>query len=337
MTKTFALSIALSVLAGGALANDTSAVLTTGGLEFVTNENVEMVSEDLFISKEEIRVTYQFRNKGDADESVLVAFPMPDIVPDHWSPVAYPQGPDDNLFEFETSFNGEPVESTLHQYAFAAGVDRSDYLRDLGVSLVPISEAAREATDGLDDVQTEELFRLGLVVPDQFDAGEGWEKHWWPAWTLKSTYTWEAVFPAGETVTVEHRYKPSVGGTVGVSFMGEPYEGYDPGTEYEKKYCTDEAFLNAIRKTMKNGEPWSAPYMESWISYILSTGSNWGGPIGTFRLTIDKGTPKNLISFCWDGEVKKIGPTTFEMTAEDFWPREEIDVLILDYQPQMVN
>lgn len=314
-----------------ALANDTSAVLTTGGLDFITNQDIVMESEELFISSEEIRVVYQFRNTGETDQTILVAFPMPDIVPDFYSPVAFPSGPDDNLFEFETTLNGEPVEAMLHEYAFAHGVDRTKLIRQLGLPLVPISGAATDATDALDDEQTDELLHLGLLTPDEYDAGEGWEKHFYPAWTYKATYTWEGYFPAGELVTVEHRYKPSVGGTVGVSFLGEPYDGYDPAKDYERKYCTDAALINTLKDTLTDpDEPWSAPFTESWISYILTTGGNWsGGAIGTFRLVVDKGTEDNLVSFCGDG-VKKIGPTTFEMVKTDFWPDRELDILILN-------
>ena len=317
-----------------ALANDTSAVLTTGGLEFITNPDIVMESEELFISKDEIRVVYQFRNKGETDHNILVAFPMPDIVPNFFSPVAFPMGPDDNLFEFETTLNGEPVEAKLHEYAYAFGVDRTKLVKQLGLPLVPITSAASEATDALDDATTERLLHLGMVAPDEFDAGEGWEKHYWPAWTYKATYTWEGNFPAGEMVTVEHRYKPSVGGTVGVSFLSEPNEDYDPAAEYAAKYCTDESFLRAVRATLTNpDEPWSAPFFESWISYILTTGGNWaGGSIGKFRLVVDKGSTDNLVSFCGEG-VKKIGPTTFEMVKTDFWPQEELNILILERQP----
>lgn len=41
-----------------ALSNDTSAVLTIGGLEFVTNADIVMASEELFITVDEIRVVY---------------------------------------------------------------------------------------------------------------------------------------------------------------------------------------------------------------------------------------------------------------------------------------
>jgi len=31
--------------------------------------------------------------------------------------------------------------------------------------------------------------------------------------------------------------------------------------------------------------------------------------------------------------VKKTGPTTFEMTAEDFYPQKDIEILILEKPP----
>ena len=55
-------------------------------------------------------------------------------------------------------------------------------------------------------------------------------------------------------------------------------------------------------------------YTENWMSYVLSTGANWSGPIGHFSLTVDKGVPENFVSFCGQG-VKKVGPTTFRMEA----------------------
>ena len=133
-----ALALGFLVFTSPSIANDTAAVLTTGGLEFIAHGEIAMEREELFISKEEIRVTYTFRNDSDVDHHLLVAFPMPDIVPNHWSPVAFPEGPADNLFQFETTFNGEPVEATLHEYAYAAGVDRTKLLQKLGIPIVAI-------------------------------------------------------------------------------------------------------------------------------------------------------------------------------------------------------
>ncbi|MDP1732441.1 MAG: DUF4424 domain-containing protein [Devosia sp.] len=328
----------LAALTGSAAANDTMATLGTGGLVFVQTGTVKMLSEDLYISPGEVRVKYEFRNEGDADERTLVAFPMPDITGSPDFVVSIPTEDTENIFGFETLFNGEPVDAALHQYAFAQNIEYTDRLRELGIPLAPHSQAAISAVNALSEEEKLELFRLGLVVPLEFDAGEGWQKEYYPAWTLKSTYSWEAVFPAGETVTVEHSYKPSVGGTVAVTFLAEPYDGYDPATTYKKKYCTDEGFIRTVEKTLPNlDERYGAPFTESWISYVWSTGANWSGAIGKFHLTIDKGNPDNLVSFCWDGQVRKTSPTTFEMEAQDWWPPwdRELEILILNRQESM--
>ena len=61
---------------------------------------------------------------------------------------------------------------------------------------------------------------------------------------------------------------------------------------------------------------------------MLTTGANWAGPIGTFRLIVDKGSEKNLVSFCGTG-VAKTGPTTFELTYKDFVPDRDLDILFI--------
>ena len=61
---------------------------------------------------------------------------------------------------------------------------------------------------------------------------------------------------------------------------------------------------------------------------MLKTGSNWESSIHRFHVVIDKGSPKNLVSFCGE-DVKKTGPTTFEMTKTDFEPDQDLAILIL--------
>jgi hypothetical protein len=145
---------------------------------------------------------------------------------------------------------------------------------------------------------------------------------------LRSTYWWRSTFPANKAVRVAHRYKPSVGGTSSVSFF---YDGQFQGqyAAYKTRYCMDQTFENAIRKAAKNGPEGTPKYFENRIAYILTTGGNWAtGTIGKFKLTVDKGDPKNLVSFCGEN-VRKVGPTRFEMTAENFYPEHDIDILLL--------
>ena len=219
--------------AGPALANDTSAVLGTGGLDFVTNEHVEMQSEELFISKDEVRVIYKFHNDSDADQNVLVAFPMPDIVPNWWSPVAFPEGPADNPFQFQTTFEGKPVETTLHEYAYAYGVDRSDYLKGLGLPLLSFGQAAADATDALDDTTTAELVHLGLVVKDEFDQGQWLGNPLLADLDLAGDLYLGSSFSGRQDGDGRASLQAQRRRHGGVSFMGEPYEDYDPAAEYE--------------------------------------------------------------------------------------------------------
>ncbi len=324
-----------ALAAAPTLANDTMSTLGAGGLVFVQTDDVKMLSEDLYVSPEQVRVKYQFRNEGSEDADALVAFPMPDITGDGDFMVAIPTEDPQNIFGFETLVNGKPVVAELHQYVFATNIDYTQYLTDLGLPLTPYGNATVKAINALDEATKKELLRRALVIPMEFDQGQGMQTEYLPVWTLRSTYSWEAHFPAGETVTVEHRYKPSVGGTVAVTFLAAPTEDYDRAAEYKRKYCTDDSFINTVRKTLPNpDESYGAPFTESWVSYIWSTGANWAGPVGTFRLTIDKLLPQNLVSFCWDGKVTKTGPTTFEMEAKDWWPPfgRELEVLILNRQ-----
>src|SRR5262245_57618271 len=60
-------------------ANDSSAELAIGGLVFVKNADIQMLSEDLFVSADEIRVGYRFLNRSSRDITLQVAFPLPDL------------------------------------------------------------------------------------------------------------------------------------------------------------------------------------------------------------------------------------------------------------------
>jgi hypothetical protein len=62
---------------------------------------------------------------------------------------------------------------------------------------------------------------------------------------------------------------------------------------------------------------------------VLVTGSNWKGPIGYFRLVLHKLKPGNIISLCWDGGLQKSGPTTFASARDNFTPKSDIRLLVL--------
>lgn len=324
--RLFSVATVLTIVAAPGWANDTTATIGVGGLEFVQNDAIRMVSEDLYLSMDAVRVVYRFENLTDEDQTVMVAFPMPDMEADFYSDQGYPTDDPDNIFGFSTLFAGEPVEAELHQYAFALGVDRTKDLVKLGVPLVPQALGADGAINALAPNDIDHLVHVGAVVNW---GGAGDNAYYYPAWTLRSAYTWEAVFPAGEIVTVEHRYTPGLGGTVATSVLSDEAAVQ---TEYER-YCVDEPITAAVARNLEDPDVyWSSPYTETWLQYVLSTGANWAHSIGTFRLVVDKGDPANLVSFCAEG-VTKTGPTTFEVVYEDFVPYEDINVLFLVRRP----
>lgn len=321
------MTVLSGALAGRAAANDTSAALGTGGLQFVHNDAVEMSSEQLYVSEREVRVRYLFRNRTDRDVTSIVAFPMPDISYSERE-IDIPNRSADNFLDFKTTVDGKPVETATERRVFALGLERTRLLADLKVPLMPLLPETAAILDGLPAEKKAELVSLGIARVDEYDLGKGMEKHLTPFnWTLKTTYFWTQTFAAGRDIVIEHRYRPSVGQTAQGTH-------YDPAARapaaiedlrrMTATYCIDESFKTAAARALQGGGNLS----EARISYILMTGSNWLGPIKDFTLTIDKGAPENLVSFCGTG-IKKTGPTTFQVTAKDFYPQQDLDVLIL--------
>jgi hypothetical protein len=327
-----ALVFVLAVAAGlPARGNDSTAELSTGGLIFVQNDDVEMWSEDLFISTAEIRVRYRFFNKSAKDVTVLVAFPMPEVARDVAGGVAIPSDDPVNLLDFTTRVNRRPVKADVEQRVFANGVEHTATLRNLRIPLAPHLQAAAKALDALPREKWDEFVRLGLAEVEEYSTSANGtrEKHLVPRWTLRTTFFWQQTFPAQKQTVIEHRYKPSVGGTVQTSLAVPDTAGEPWIKEYMAKYCIEGGILNRLDRARRiarsDGGP---PYSEERIDYILKTGANWSGPIRDFRLVVDKGSVRNLVTFCGDG-VRRIGLTRFEIRKKDFTPKGNFSVLIL--------
>ncbi|WP_296745580.1 DUF4424 domain-containing protein [Mesorhizobium sp.] len=323
------LTAALAFLAAPAFANDSVAELGTGGLILSRSDAVTMESEDLYISPERVTVDYVFRNNTDKDVDAIVAFPMPDISGDPEEMPAIPENQSDNFLGFEVTIDGVATKPQLEQKAFSLGIDVSADLKAQNVPFNPFGDAAKAALAKLPQAVAKDWESRGIIIEDpETDNGQGGTISYTPFWQLRSTYWWRSTFPANSQVHVSHRYKPSVGGTSSVSFY---YDGKFQGQydTYKTRYCMDDTFENAVRKAAKADPDGYPKYFENRIAYILTTGGNWAlGNIGNFKLTIDKGNPNNLVSFCGNN-VRKVGPTTFEMTAKDFYPEHDIDILLL--------
>lgn len=324
-----ALATLCAACAMPASANDTMAELQTGGLVSIQTGVVAMEEEDLYISRSEVRVDYVFRNTSERDIEAVVAFPMPDIVGEPESNVDAGDNENDNFLGFSVVQDGVTITPELDQRVIAIGVDRTEDLRKAGVPLLPYAERTWEAIKALPAETRLDFATKGLIAGDSGDDGQ----ELYPLWTLKSTYWWKTAFPADKPVRVRHRYKPSVGGTVDFTVIDEGPGDADMRA-YRDLYCIDNTFAKLTRRLARiKTADGNAAYTENWVSYVLSTGANWAGPIGRFRLTIDKENPDDYVSFCGDG-VKKTGATTFVMEKKDFVPEDDLDILFLSKTKQ---
>jgi hypothetical protein len=319
----FAALFAFLVAAGAAAsANDGIAEREAGGLVFRPTDRIDMLSEDLFVSLGEIRVRYRFRNRTPRDVRVTVAFPLPDhdLREDFYGDTAYPR-------DFRTSVDGRPVAMQVEHRAFWNGAEQSELLNRLrvpimyqGENLEPIVAALSALPEG----EQQRLLAIGLVEPFD-DPVEG--RRISPVWTVRETWYWEQVFPAGRELSVEHRYRPGAGGSLGTGLASPALRESEEGRRTIAGYCIDSAFLAAVDRIVQRQ---GAGYLsEHNVSYILTTGAGWASPIGEFRLVVDKGRPDNLVSFCGEG-VRRISPTRFEMRRRNWRPDRDLHVLILE-------
>ena len=312
------LIIALPALlaATAALANDSTAEKVAGGLVLTRTDAIDMVSEDLYISPEQVRVAYVFRNRTRAPVRTMVAFPMPDRDLDEMSlmDTNYPD-------QFRTLVDGRPVTMQVERRAMLNGVDHTAMLTRLGIPVQtgdPASDELTRALLRLPRADRQRLTEMGLA------GGGGGEFH--PMWTVKETYYWEQTFPAGRDLNVQHSYSPGVGGSVAVSLgMGE-YRDSAEGRAEQRRYCTDRPFLAALDRMTSRGSD-GIYATEQRLGYILTTGGNWRAPIGRFRMVVDKLNPRAIMSFCGEG-VTRISPTRFEVRHRNWRPTRDLHILI---------
>ena len=315
------LGLAAACLAVPASANDSTAETAAGGLVLTRNAAVDMVSEDLFVSADKVRVAYVFRNRTAVDVTVTVAFPMPDqdLSAEDEQDTAFPSG-------FRTSVEGKPVTMQVERKGLLKG-------RDVGAALaalkVPVNgERIGAALDALAKADRDRLLRMGLARTDEYDDGHGMEKHLVPAWTVRETWFWRQTFPAGRDLHVVHSYTPGTGGSVGTMLASKANRAEPEGRRMIADYCVDAEFLTALDRRAAATHAEYPVLPEKRIGYVLTTGANWAAPIGRFRLVVDKGAANNLVSFCGDG-VRKISPTQFEIVKTNWRPARDLAVLIV--------
>lgn len=305
-------------------ANDSSAVLGVGGLSLTSSEHIVMESESLYLSPNEVKVHYVFRNESDRDIRTTVAFPLPDIDQSAFGTVFLPVADQENFVGFQVTADGKSIHPKLEQKAVTdEGAEVTAAITKAGLPVNSKLPGWEEKARALPDKVWRELVEQGLIEEeDPANRSDDFSV----TWNLRATFHWEQTFPAGRTIIVDHRYKPIAGG---VSIFADETQFKDYA-----RYCLDDQGKAGVRRLLKQAQAAAKADPQRLdgispieVSYVLTTGANWKGPIEDFHLTIDKEAPNAILSLCMSG-LKKTGAATFETRRKDFTPTEDIRFVV---------
>ena len=326
----FSILVAILAVAGAARANDTEAVLGAGGLTFAKSAALRMESEDLRLSRREVRIAYVFRNLSDHAVTTRIAFPLPDVDVGDMSETPHRfhlAGRDGGIVNFRLIVDGRERMASLEARAVnTEGRDVTELLRRFRIPLIGArseDEVAR-ALNSLTPAAVKTLAAADAVYADEWKT-PGDVKH--PAWRVRAAYHWLQTFPARGDVRIEHRYQPVLGGLPAVPLKDVTTanlanEGVWP--DEKRGWCLTPAVVRQA-----SGPNTRRPMAIAWLEYVLRTGANWVGPIGHFRLEI-AADPSGVVSTCpVPGlDLQRRGAS---LTAEraNFTPTSDIAVLFL--------
>jgi hypothetical protein len=329
-TERAGLAALLLLAAAAAQANDSSAEFAAGGLRLARTDAIRMEREDLSIGLDRIAVAYLFRNVTDRDVTLEVAFPLPDIDMNQMSetPHEFHGGRNDgDIFDFRLKIDGKPTVPAFDVHAVSkdGGRDVTGLLHQYRIPLVDDGTPGSDPMTRLgklDKAAIHALSQAGATFEDDPD------RH--PDWVVKSAYHWQQRFPARGTVSVEHAYKPVAGSTwlYQKSLLTRPEDQGPPS--FGQCYPTQEEAAGVAKLPgfgLEGAIEPDAPLRAEFLGYILSTGANWAGPIGHFRLAIRQGDT-DLVSTCpIPGLALKRDGRTLVAEAENFNPASDIKVL----------
>ena len=296
-------------------ANDSTGYIGTGGIQYIQNKNIQMKREDLFLSKKQIKVDYQFQNLSDRNITENILFPLPKVQ----NYIEYDYADVTGLINsFTVIADGKKIKPQIHVRAFlpsttAQYVEDGDFQADVTEELKSCGLTDKELMQPWkqesfnDEVSvnqkvancTHPKVKQLLAIQDEDTV----------RWQSQIIYSWKQSFKANGMTKISHQYQPLVGGSLGL------------GEEVAKAHCVDQN----IQKVVDRGDSYG---VYSGLSYILKTGANWAKSIDSFNVTIERDDDE-LLSLCWDGEVKKVSKTQFKITEKNFKPKHDLNLIFI--------
>ncbi len=294
-------------LAVSASANDSAVETAAGGLKLRKEHSVLMKKERLYISHKTVKVEYEFLNTSNEPVASEVAFPIPPmkfVVDDPWGKR--------DFANFKAWIDDVPISVKKEIRAFVKNREVTEDLRNAKLSIENFGnydvDAPKNPFESLKPEVRAKLVKIGALRT----------KDYWPQWEVHIKYHWHQEFPPGTIVRIKHEYKPVAG------FGGADIKDFK---KYFKDTCIDQKAFNELKKREKDKY-----FNINWVSYILTTANTWKTPLEDFELTVE-GKKGDIISFCWDGPVEKIGSEKFRAQVKDFVPKKDLKVYFYSKSP----
>lgn len=310
----------ISLFAISAEANDSAVETAVGGLKLRKEHSVLMEKERLFISKDLVKVEYEFKNTTNEVVISEVAFPIPsyEYVFDDRGGRDFP--------DFKVWIDGKPVQFEKEVRAFVGDREVSKELRQFGITIENFGDFTPE-NENNPIWSSNAASRNKLVEIGALDAKNTKDNtlSYWPKWRTEIKYHWRQEFQPGAMIRVDHEYHPVI--------------GYTPVQLQELKdqitdTCIDTGTFDEVKrrvaKTMVKN-PLNNNYLgAAWVSYILTTANTWQTPIKSFELIV-QGEKNELVPFCWEGPVEKIGEAKFRASKSNFIPENDLKIYFLNF------
>ncbi|OIQ94152.1 hypothetical protein GALL_238810 [mine drainage metagenome] len=327
------LPFVLLLLATHCLANDSIGYLGAGGIEFKKSEDISMEKEILTVSRNLIRVEYEFLNTTSKPIKETIFFPMPfygfdfGCSPEHSG----------KLEEFKVWADGVKLSPSRTVRARLKGKDVTFRLHELGFTDEDIAEyRGIEGNCGSDDTppptgifakKIDALVKDGLaeniVNNDRTQFRTVFAR---ALWETAYFYSWEQEFPPLKRVKVVHEYIPFRGGGVWWYDFRKAEAFKTQWAADVKKFCITDGTIGAGNKIQIENNVEAFPWNS--VQYVLTTGANWAGPIKDFTLNLKKRSKNEIVSLCFDdGQFKKTDDLTITSHINGFVPTKDVTAI----------
>ena len=268
---------------------------------------------EVHISIHSVRLAYVF--KSSKRQSVHFSFVMPEMPVDAGPDIVGLDAGDEaagftadiepvNYMNLSVQVNGRKLALGGHGRALHEGKDVTRRLLDAGVPLL-YDPAGDAPWPKLPPEVQEKLRADGLLGEDA------------AYWTYQADFEWDQAFEPGET-RVAVSYAPLADYWSDINRDDFPEIATDGSAT--QAYCIDDA----VRRAFLSGETYYELYT---VTHLFAPSGGWRGPVGHYRLVVDKQHATDLVAFC-PLAARKTSPTRFEWTATDYTPGNAVGMLL---------